>query len=118
MEASGPPSVVVVKATALPFSSSTRQTKKTKAWESYTLSGIANQVAGQNGLKCMYVLHQPQLRPRRAEQAERYQAAGAAVQGRRCEGVIIRLKTDVFNLPSFVLRHEAPQFCLAKPQNF
>lgn len=54
MEASGPPSVVVVKATALPFSSSIRQTKKTKAWESYTLSGIANQVAGQNGLKCMY----------------------------------------------------------------
>ena len=54
VEASGPPSVVVVKATALPFSSSIRQTKKTKAWESYTLSGIANQVAGQNGLKCMY----------------------------------------------------------------
>ena len=54
MEASGPPSVVVVKATALPFSSSIRQTKKTKAWESYTLSGIANQMAGQNGMKCMY----------------------------------------------------------------
>ena len=54
VEATGPSSVVVVKATALPFSSSIRQTKKTKAWESYTLSGIANQVAGQNGLKCMY----------------------------------------------------------------
>ena len=54
VEASGPPSVVVVKATALTFSSSIRQTKKTKAWESYTLSGIANQMAGQNGMKCMY----------------------------------------------------------------
>ncbi len=54
VEASGPPSVVKIKATALPFSSSIRQTKKTKAWESYTLSGIAKEVAGQNGLGCMY----------------------------------------------------------------
>lgn len=54
VEASGPPSVVVVKATALPFSSSIRQTKKTKAWESDTLSGMAHEIAGANGMKCMY----------------------------------------------------------------
>ena len=54
VEASGPPSVVVVKSTALPFSSSVRQTKKTKAWESYSLRGIANEIAGANGLGCMY----------------------------------------------------------------
>ena len=32
VEASGPPSVVTVKSTSLPFSSSIRQTRKTKAW--------------------------------------------------------------------------------------
>lgn len=54
VEASSPPSVVVVKSTALPFSSSIWQTKKTKAWENYTLSGMANEIAGANGMKCMY----------------------------------------------------------------
>ena len=54
VEASGPPSVVDIKATALPFSSSIRQTRKTKAWEKYTLSGIAREIAGMNGLSCMY----------------------------------------------------------------
>ena len=54
VEVTGPPSVVVIKATALPFSSSIRQTRKTKAWESYTLSGIAKEMAGQSGMRCMY----------------------------------------------------------------
>ena len=54
VEASGPPSVVTVKSTSLPFSSSIRQTRKTKAWEKYTLSGIAREIAGQNGLSCLY----------------------------------------------------------------
>ena len=54
VEASGPPSVVTVKSTSLPFSSSIRQTRKTKAWEKYTLSGIAREIAAQNGLQCMY----------------------------------------------------------------
>lgn len=54
VEASGPPSVVIIRATALPFSSSIRQTKKTKAWESYTLSGMAQEIAGANGLTCLY----------------------------------------------------------------
>lgn len=54
VEASGPPTVVMVKSTALPFSSSIRQTKKTKAWENYSLSGMANEIAGANGLTCLY----------------------------------------------------------------
>ena len=54
VEASGPSSMVKIKATALPFSSAIRQTKKSKAWESYSLSGIAREIAGQNGLGCMY----------------------------------------------------------------
>ncbi len=41
---SGPAAEVSIKGTALPFSAPIRQTKKTKAWESYTLSGIANEI--------------------------------------------------------------------------
>lgn len=54
VEASGPPAVVTVKSTALPFSSQIRQTRKSRAWESYHLSGIARQIARENGLKCIY----------------------------------------------------------------
>ena len=52
--ASGPPDVINIKGTSLPFTAQVRQTKKSKAWESYTLSGIANEIAGTNGLSCMF----------------------------------------------------------------
>ena len=46
VSAAGPPSTVTIKGTSLSFSAPIRQTKKSKAWESYTLSGIANEIAG------------------------------------------------------------------------
>lgn len=52
--ASGPPARITIKGTSLPFSAQVRQTLKSKAWESYTLSGIANEIAGANGMVCMY----------------------------------------------------------------
>ncbi len=54
VSASGPPSTVTIKATSLPFSSKLRQTKKSKAWEGYSLSGIVSEVASSNGLSSMY----------------------------------------------------------------
>lgn len=51
---SGPPAEVIIKGTALPFSAPIRQTKKSKAWESYNLSGIANEIAGNAGMSCMF----------------------------------------------------------------
>lgn len=52
--ASGPPSIVTIKATALPFGADIRQTKKSKAWESYALSGIAGELAGNAGMRLLY----------------------------------------------------------------
>lgn len=54
VEASGPPSVIVIKGTSLPYRSTVRQTKKSKAWEEYTLSGIAREMAAKNGMACMF----------------------------------------------------------------
>lgn len=49
-----PPAVITIKGTSLPFSAQIRQTKKNKAWENITLSAIANELAGANGMTCMY----------------------------------------------------------------
>ncbi len=54
VEAGGPPSVISIRGSSLPYGSSIRQTKKTKAWENYSLSGIAGEIAGRAGLTCMY----------------------------------------------------------------
>ena len=52
MEASGPPSVVVLKASALPYSGAVRQPKRIRSWEHYSLHGIAKEIAKKNGMKC------------------------------------------------------------------
>ncbi len=54
VEASGPPAIVTIKGTGLPFAGSVRQTKKTRGWESYTLSGIGKQIANESGLGFMF----------------------------------------------------------------
>lgn len=55
ISASGPPNVIAIKATSLPYSSTIRQMKKSKSWEKYSLSGIANEIADKNGMTCMYL---------------------------------------------------------------
>ena len=55
VDASGPPNTITIKATALPYSAQIRQTEKSKAWEAYTLSGIANEMAAANGMTCMFL---------------------------------------------------------------
>ena len=54
VDAGGPPATISIKGSSLAYGSSIRQTKKTKAWENYSLSGIANEIAGSAGLACMY----------------------------------------------------------------
>jgi phage protein D len=50
----GPPSTVTFKASALEYTSTIRQTKKSKAWEKYTLRRIAEEIAATNGMAVMY----------------------------------------------------------------
>lgn len=54
VDTSGPPSVVTLKATSLPFNAQIRQTKKSRAWEAYHLSGIAKEMANKADMTCMY----------------------------------------------------------------
>lgn len=54
VDASGPPATVTIKATSLPFGATVRQTKKSKAWEKYRLSGIAGEIAGAGGMSLLY----------------------------------------------------------------
>lgn len=54
VDVSGPPDTITIKATALPYTSTIRQTKKSRGWEAYTLSGIANEMAERNGMACLY----------------------------------------------------------------
>lgn len=54
VDAEGPPATIIIKGTSLPYSNQIRQTKKSKAWENYTLKQIANDIASRNGMSCMY----------------------------------------------------------------
>lgn len=88
VEASGPPAIVTLKATGLPFAGSVRQTKKTRSWENYTLSGIANEIAGGGGLGCMYL---SSLNPG-YERLEQYRQSDMQFLERLCKNAGLSLK--------------------------
>ena len=64
VSAQGPPATVTIKGTSLPYSSTIRQTKKSKSWENYTLSGIAKEIAEKNGMTCMFLCSTDTTYPR------------------------------------------------------
>ncbi|MBQ8208119.1 MAG: hypothetical protein IJZ89_05240 [Clostridia bacterium] len=51
----GPPATVNIKCTSLSFRKSIRQTKKSRSWESYYLSGILAEMAGNSGMAYMFL---------------------------------------------------------------
>lgn len=88
VDASGPPNTVTIKATALPYSAQIRQTEKSKAWESYTLSGIANEMASANGMTCMYLSNSDPAYGR----VEQYKQSDIAFLSHLCQEAGISLK--------------------------
>lgn len=88
IEPSGPPSVITIKAASLPYSSQIWQTKKSRAWESYKLSGIANEMARRAGLGCMFLAKKDPEYSR----AEQYKESDIAFLSRLCHRAGISLK--------------------------
>ena len=54
VQMSGPPDKVTVKGTSIPYTTTLRVQKKSRAWENYTLKGIGEQMAAETGMKLMY----------------------------------------------------------------
>lgn len=84
----GPPSTVTIKATGLPFTAAIRQTKKSRAWEEYNLTGIAGELATTNGMTCMY-LAKPDPFYQRVEQ---YQVSDIEFLKQLCHDAGLSLK--------------------------
>ena len=88
IKAAGPPAAITIKATALPFNAQIRQTEKTKAWEAYTLSGIAKEMAGANGMACLYESASDPY----YERVEQYKASDIKFLSELCHDAGISLK--------------------------
>ena len=88
VDASGPPNIISIKATSLPFSAQIRQTEKSKEWEAYTLSGIANEMAAANGMTCMYLANSDPSYAR----VEQYKQSDIAFLAKLCKEAGISLK--------------------------
>ena len=88
VDVSGPPNTITIKATALPYSAQIRQTERSKAWESYTLSGIANEMAAANGMACMYLSNSDPSYSR----VEQYKQSDIAFLSKLCHEACISLK--------------------------
>ncbi len=88
VRAYGPPAEVEIKATGLPFSNTVRQMEKCRAWENYTLSGIAHEIASQNGMGCLFSCAQDPGYSR----AEQFQESDIAFLSRLCRDAGASLK--------------------------
>lgn len=83
-----PPAAAVVKGTSLPFSAPIRQTKKSKAWENYHLSGIAGEIAAANGLVCLFESDSDPF----YERVEQRKTSDSAFLAKLCKDAGISLK--------------------------
>lgn len=86
---SGPPDVVTIKATSLPYTSQIRQTKKSRAWENIKLSGVAQQMAAENGMTCLFESASDPLYGR----VEQFQTSDIAFLSGLCHDAGVSLKT-------------------------
>jgi phage protein D len=88
LDASGPPTKITIKGTSIPYKSSVRTQKKSKAWEKIKLSAIANEIAAASGLKCMFESDYDPLYSR----VEQVQESDIVFLQRLCKNAGISLK--------------------------
>lgn len=88
ISASGPPATVTIKATSLPYTSQIRQTEKSRVWENIKLSGIAQQMAAENGMTCLFESANDPL----YERAEQFKVSDIAFLSSLCHDAGISLK--------------------------
>lgn len=96
INASGPPATITIKGTSLPYSSTIRQTKKSKSWENYALSGIANEIAETNGMTCMFLAKDIQY-----TRVEQYCISDIAFLQKLCQDAGFSLKITNNNIVIF-----------------
>lgn len=88
VEASGPPSVITIKATSLPYTSQVRQTEKSRAWEGIKLSGILQEMGKANGMTILYEsAYDPYY-----ERVEQFKTSDIAFASQLCHDAGISLK--------------------------
>lgn len=90
VECDGPPAEVTIKATSLPFNARIRQTEKSRGWENYRLSGIAEEIARDNDMTCLYLCEQDPF----YEREEQYRTSDIAFLKRCCDNAGISLKAS------------------------
>lgn len=54
VDVSGPPAKVTLKSTSIPYTSTLRMEKKSRAWENITLKDIGQQIASESNLQLMF----------------------------------------------------------------
>jgi len=101
VSADGPPATVTMKASSLAFSATMRQTQKSKAWEGYYLSGIANEMASESGMTCMF---ESDVNPYYVR-VEQYQTSNIAFLSALCHNAGLSLK--VTNSMIVIFKQEA-----------
>ena len=97
VDASGPPAKVSLKGTSIPYSSTARTQKKTQAWENRKLSAIAAEIAGRNGLVCMFESEFDPLYKRK----EQVQESDISFLQRLCKAAGISLKVTAKTIVLF-----------------
>lgn len=86
---SGPPSIATIRATALNFNTDIRQTKKSRSWESYTLSGIGAEMTARAGMTLLFLSDVNPFYTR----AEQYKESDIAFYQRLCHAAGLSLKS-------------------------
>lgn len=94
VDASGPPAKLTLKGTSIPYTSTMRTCKKSRAWENTTLEVIAKQLSDENNLQLMYLADKkPQYKRK-----EQVQTSDIAFLQKLCKAAGLALKVTTLSV--------------------